>query len=331
MHAHPELAEKPAIAEVQRAEPDTAAVRAAPLTLGRQLSAEQAFRRIAANCREQIAANHAAVARGNAPEALHQMRVGLRRLRSALALYAPLLELPEALRADLRWLDEQLGAARDWDVLASSTLPRVAEGLPDDMEMVLVRLAAETHANELRAAAADAVSTERYAELMRNLGGWLHDAAWRGHCSARQRKALSKSALGFADEALAQSSKRLLKRGRKLRGSGADRGANRGAEARHRVRIAAKRARYAAEFFQSLYPKRRVRPYIGRLAKLQDELGWLNDTAVADRLLKKLQHGEARLDGSAAFTRGYLASTTHGDKRKLRKLWRRVEQARAPG
>ena len=327
MHAHPELAEKPAIAEVQRAEPDTAAVRAAPLTLGKQLSAEQAFRRIAASCREQIAANHAAVARGNAPEALHQMRVGLRRLRSALALYAPLLELPEALRADLRWLDEQLGAARDWDVLASSTLPRVAEGLPDDMELVLVRLAAETRANELRAAAADAVSTERYAELMRTLGGWLHDAAWRGHCTARQRKALSKPALGFADEALAQSRKRLLKRGRKLRTAGA----NRGAKARHRVRIAAKRARYAAEFFQSLYPKRQLRPYIGRLSRLQDELGWLNDTAVADRLLKKLQHGEARLDGSAAFTRGYLASTTHGGKRKLRKLWRRVEQARAPG
>ncbi|KQV90691.1 hypothetical protein ASD15_01005 [Massilia sp. Root351] len=326
MNAHLDLAEQPTIAEVHRAEADTAAVRAAPLTLNRQLSAEQAFRRIAANCREQIAANHAAVARGNAPEALHQMRVGLRRLRSALALYAPLLELPAALRSDLRWLGEQLGAARDWDVLASSTLPRVAEGLPDDMELVLVRLAAESRANDLRAAAADAVSTERYAELMRNLGGWLHDAAWRSHCTGRQRQALSQSALGFADEALAQSRARLLKRGRKLRLSGA----HRGAKARHRVRIAAKRARYAAEFFQSLYPKRQVRPYIGSLAKLQDELGWLNDTAVADGLLKKLQHGEARLDGSAAFTRGYLASTTHGGKGKLRKLWRRVRQARAP-
>eukprot|EP01034_Spumella_vulgaris_P030176 gene30176-37344_t len=188
MNDHLDLADKPATADVHREVPDTAAVRAAPVTLTRQLSAEQAFRRIAANCREQIAANHAAVARGNAPEALHQMRVGLRRLRSALDLYAPLLELPEALRADLRWLGEQLGAARDWDVLASSTLPRMAESLPDDMELVLVRLAAETRANDLRAAAADAVSTERYAELMRNLGGWLHDAGWRGHCTARHHK-----------------------------------------------------------------------------------------------------------------------------------------------
>ena len=326
MNAHLELAEKPPIAEVHRAEPDTAAVRAAPLRLTRQLTAEQAFRRIAANCREQVAANHAAVARGNAPEALHQMRVGLRRLRSALDLYAPLLELPGALRADLRWLGEQLGAARDWDVLASSTLPRVAEDLPDDMELVLVRLAAETRANELRAAAADAVSTERYAELMRNLGSWLHDAAWRGHCTARQRRALDRPTLRFADAALEASRERLLKRGRKLRRAGG----KTGAKTRHRVRIAAKRARYAAEFFQSLYPKRRLRPYIARLARLQDELGWLNDTAVADSLLKKLQHGEARLDGSAAFTRGYLASTTHGGRRKLRKLWRSVKAAPAP-
>ncbi|KQW89096.1 hypothetical protein ASC94_21780 [Massilia sp. Root418] len=326
MNADLEVAQQPAAAEAQRAEPDTAAVRAAPLRLTRRLTAEQAFRRIAANCREQITANHAAVARGNAPEALHQMRVGLRRLRSALHLYAPLLELPEPLQADLRWLGEQLGAARDWDVLASSTLPRVAEDLPDDMELVLVRLAAETRANELRAAAADAVSTERYAELMRCLGEWLHDAAWRCHCSESQRSALDKPTLRFAAEALKRSRKRLLKRGRKLRTAGA----KPGAQTRHRVRIAAKRARYAAEFFQSLYPRRLVRSYIERLATLQDELGWLNDTAVADRLLKKLQHGEARLDGSAAFTRGYLASAPRGGRRKLRKLWRSVTAARAP-
>lgn len=327
MNAHLDTVDPAAIAEVHRAEPDNSAVRAAPLALNRQLSVEQGFRRIAANCREQIAANHAAVARGNAPEALHQMRVGLRRLRSALDLFSHLVELPEALRADLRWLGEQLGAARDWDVLAASTLPRVAEDLPDDMELVLVRLAAETRANELRATAAEAVSTERYAELMRNLGSWLHDEAWRSHCSAVQRNALARPTRRFADEVLEQSRKRLLKRGRKLRGAGAGAKCDR---TRHRVRIAAKRARYAAEFFQSLYPKRQVRGYIESLSRLQDELGWLNDTAVADGLLKKLQHGEARLDGSAAFMRGYLASSQHGGGRKLRKAWRSVKAARAP-
>lgn len=330
MNTHPDLADIPATAEVHRAEPDPAAVRAAPVALTRQLSAEQAFRRIADSCRAQIAANHAAVARGNAPEALHQMRVGLRRLRSLLELFAPLLALPEPLRADLHWLGGELGAARDWDVLAASTLARVAEDLPDDMELVLVRLAAETRANELRAAAADAVSAERYADLMRNLGSWLHDAAWRGHCTEWQRKALARSAPAFADEVLEHSRKRLLKRGRKLRSKGAASRAEASVAARHRVRIAAKRARYAAEFFQSLYPKKRVRPYIDTLARLQDELGWLNDSAVADRLLKKLQHGEARLDGSAAFTRGYLASSKQGSGQKLRKLWRRVEAVHAP-
>lgn len=322
MNAHLKLADKPDTAEVHRAEPDNAAaVRAVPLTLDKQLSVEQAFRRIAANCCTQITANHAAVARGNAPEALHQMRVGLRRLHSALDLFGALLELPEPLRRDLAWLGKELGAARDWDVLASATLPRVAEDLPDDLELVLVRLAAETRANDLRAAAGDAVSSARYADMMRTLAGWLHDAEWRGHCTARQRRALGKPAAAFADQALHASRKRLLKRGGKLKSAGA--------KARHRVRIAAKKARYATEFFQSLYARKRVRPFVKALSGLQDELGWLNDTAVADGLLKKLQHGEARLDGSAAYTRGYLASTARG-KGKLLRVWRGFKKHQAP-
>ncbi|CAN7598925.1 CHAD domain-containing protein [Pseudoduganella sp. LjRoot289] len=325
MSAQLKLAGKPDTAEVHSARPNgpaSDAVRAAPLALNKELSVEQSFRRIAASCCEHIEANHAAVARGNAPEALHQMRVGLRRLRSALDLFGHLLELPEPLRRDLDWLGKELGAARDWDVLASSTLPRVAEDLPDDMELVLVRLAAETRANDLRAAAADAVSSARYADMMRNLASWLHDAEWRGHCTARQRRLLGKGAAGFADRVLEASRARLLKRGGKLKGAGA--------RTRHRVRTAAKKTRYAAEFFQSLYAKKRVRPFVKALSRLQDELGWLNDTAVADNLLKKLQHGEARLDGSAAFTRGYLASTRQGSGRTLRRLWRAFEASKTP-
>ncbi|MES2260427.1 MAG: CHAD domain-containing protein [Pseudomonadota bacterium] len=295
----------------------TVAVKAEPLALERKMTVEQAFGHIVRNCLGQMQSNHTYVATGNAPEALHQMRVGLRRLRSALRMFRPLLSLPDQLRDELAWLSEELGAARDWDVLASSTLPSVADDLPGDMELVLVRLAAEARADELRAAAGAAVSTERYVALTQNLAHWLDGAHWREASNAQQRRALKKTVSGFAHATLEDAHERLLKRGSKLRGAKA--------AARHRVRIAAKQARYATEFFHSLYPAGQVKPFVKALSGLQDELGWLNDAAVADGLLKILQHGEARLDGSAAFTRGFLASHVHHDDRKLRKLWKAFE------
>ena len=52
---------------------------------------------------------------------------------------------------------------------------------------------------------------------------------------------------------------------------------------RHRARIAAKKVRYAIEFFASLYPRRAVRHYVDALTELQDDLGWPNDAVVADQ------------------------------------------------
>lgn len=111
-------------------------VHAPPLRLHQRMSAEQALRRIAANCCEQIAANQPAVARANTPEALHQMRVGLRRLGSLLRLYRPVLTLPNTLQQELDWLQDKLGPARDWNVLAMATLPRIAKRLPDNLELL---------------------------------------------------------------------------------------------------------------------------------------------------------------------------------------------------
>lgn len=315
-------ADTPAATDIGATGGGDLAVRAEKIKLGKRMTVGAAFHDIAASCCKQIDANHAAVGRGDAPEALHQMRVGLRRLRSALRLFGDLVALPVKLREELDWLQRQLGDARDWDVLAASTLPKVADALPDDVELVLVRLAAEARANALRAAAAQAVGSVRYAELMQHLGGWLEHAGWRGHRSPRQRRALDEPASAFAGDALRDSHRRLLKRGRELKDASAS--------TRHRARIAAKQTRYAAEFFQSLYPKKQVRPFVQALTGLQDELGWLNDVAVADGLLKQLEQGEARLDGSAAYTRGYLASIARTDDRKLRQQWRAFKPMALP-
>ena len=72
--------------------------------------------------------NEVGVARGNDPESIHQMRVGMRRLRSALRLFAPWIPFPAALQQELSWLGGELGAARDADVLADEPGPGTAAG-----------------------------------------------------------------------------------------------------------------------------------------------------------------------------------------------------------
>jgi CHAD domain-containing protein len=101
------------------------------------------------------------------------------------------------------------------------------------------------------------------------------------------------------------------------------------------VRIAAKKTRYATEFFASLLDARAVKPYVGRLSALQDELGWLNDVQVADRLLQQLpdgQPGQAELLLHAAFIRGYLAAgmQSQGVDGRMHRAWRRFKTARLP-
>ena len=299
-----------------------AAVKAARLALSKHMTIEQAFQAIALNCVTQIQANEAGVAQERDVESVHQMRVGLRRLRCALGLFGKRLQAPEDVQQELNWLTMQLGAARDWDVLAGSTLPAVAEAAPDEAGITEVKLAALAQARETHEAAAAAVGSPRYTRLIQRLTGWVQACAWREAMAPQDQKRLTAPLMKFARNMLEQQQSRLLERGSKLRGASP--------QARHRVRIAAKKIRYATEFFQSLYPPRRVRPYVAALSTLQDELGWLNDAAVADHLLKQLQDGQVRLEAGAGFVRGYLASRVKNGDKKIRKLWKKFAPMKLP-
>jgi triphosphatase len=93
------------------------------------------------------------------------------------------------------------------------------------------------------------------------------------------------------------------------------------------VRIAAKRTRYATEFFASLSPGKRVRPYVQAMAAMQDQLGWLNDAAVAGRLLDKLREGDALQRESAALVRGFCSAS---GKTEVRRTWKKFRSVAPP-
>ncbi|MDM5178740.1 CHAD domain-containing protein [Massilia sp. DJPM01] len=299
------------------------AIRARALKLSARMNVEKAFQAIMRNCLDQIEANENGVIKYHDVESLHQMRVGLRRLRSALGMFDEVLSLPMALRQELDWLVSQLGPARDWDVLAGSTLPRITTGLDADAALVRVQHAAADQAVALHAVAGAAVASERYQNLIGRLERWLDERGWRAMQLSIDKVRLKMRIGDFASGILEKDQQRLLKRGRKLKGAGP--------EARHRLRIAAKKTRYAAEFFAALYPQKTVRPYVNALAGLQDELGLMNDASVADRLLRELNDGNDELKDGTGFLRGYLASHQRQGGGKLRKLWKRFMPLRAPG
>jgi triphosphatase len=296
-----------------------AAVKATPLALSPDMSAEQAFQHIAFNTMAHMQDNADGVAERHDVESLHQMRVGLRRLRSALGMYKALLHLPPELQQELDWLAQELGDARDWDVLSGTTLPALAHELTAPVTIDGVQKAAADNAQQHHITAAAAVGSPRYTRLMLGAARWVQAMGW--HQDATGNK-LKQPVTKFARKTLQRDQRRLRSRAARLRAATpAD---------RHRVRIAAKKTRYAAEFFGSLFAPKTVRPYVKALSGLQDELGYLNDAAVADRLLSGMPASQPQLEAEVGFARGFLAARAQNDDKKIIRLWKRFAKIGMP-
>jgi inorganic triphosphatase YgiF len=243
-----------------------------PIALDAAGNAGDAFRAIARAGIRQFRHNEALLLRTGAPEPLHQARVGLRRLRSAFSLFKPLLaddRRAAPLRAELRWLATKLGDVRNIDVLIAR-----CEGEGHDA-LVAARARAFDQA-------CTALVSSRCRRLMIDLAEWLELGAWR---VAPAHPARGHQAVIPFTRALLESQRRRFKR----RSKGL---AHLGAARRHRVRIEAKKLRYATEFFAALYTggkaRRRHKAFLAALDRLQDLLGDLNDLVVGTALLTTL-------------------------------------------
>jgi triphosphatase len=296
--------------------------RAEPLALDGTMRVEEALQTIAGNCIAQIQGNETGVINGSDPEHVHQMRVGLRRLASLLKLFEDVAPLPAPLDQELRWLGGELGAARDWEVLAGDTLSQLMHDASGEPALALLQQAALFEAAERRGRAAAAVGSVRYASLLLHLVAWLHGARWQRGAAPEQTEALAAPLKDFARRTLKQGQRRMARRARNL--------AHADAPARHRLRIAAKRMRYATEFFASLYPARKVSPFVDALSALQDSLGQLNDAAVARKALRELAGRQPAQALGAGFAIGLLSSREQRAVDRLRKRWKALRHCRLP-
>lgn len=259
------------------------AFKAEPVALTAGIDAAAAFQQIGASCIRQFRLNEDRWRSEHTAEALHQARVAVRRMRSALVSFRKLIAADSRtaqFRADLRWLACELGEARNVDVLYEK-----CAGEP------LGQTLAERRASAY-ATVASILETTRARRLWLDLLGWLYAGDWL----TTGDPLLTQSARGFAADALDRLRRRIKRRRSALRGE-AD-------EPRHEIRKDAKKLRYAAEFFAALFPrkaeKRKRKAFLPILERLQDDLGALNDMATAPEVLLKLElEDHTELLGSA--------------------------------
>jgi len=266
-------------------------VRAGPVTLGDAASTGEAFMAIGLSCLHHLAANEDAVRHGD-PEGVHQMRVGLRRLRAAVSIFKDVVQSAdtEAIKSELRWLTEQLGPARDFDVLVREGVVPLRRTNSDKPEIALLRADLEGRRDTGFDKAKAAVDSTRYRAIVLRTALWLIDGQWSRDMDALVAARRDRPAIEFAQEVLAQRRRKIIKRVRKLEKLDSRR--------RHKLRIAVKKLRYATDFFVPLFtrPKAwKARKCLDKVLKsLQSSLGKVNDIAVHERLARQFASGTVR-------------------------------------
>ncbi len=295
------------------------AVRAAPIEISADAIAAQALAAIIVSCLHQIERNAPGIGAADATECVHQMRVGTRRLRSCLALLRANLpaEPLHGLESEVRWLARTLGSARDLDVLLEETLPPLQAAAADPgnpgLAPVIDQLASEVARRRAtaRAKARTVVRSRRFQLLLLSLGAFCGTPLLGAAAGAPEAAALETRAEAFADSVL-------QRRHRKLKRAG-ERFATATPEERHEIRIAAKRLRYAIDFFGSLFPAKRTRAFTKALARLQEGLGLGNDAHVAVTLAAEIAGPQSP---TAAALAGWAAAQGSGRERRIAAAWK---------
>ena len=251
------------------------ALKSEPMRLDRGMSAASSFQAIAEACFRHFRLNEDLFLQNRNAEALHQARVALRRLRSALSLYGTMLPYAQHLKDELKWLANTLGDARNIDVL----LVEEKEGdLHDRLEAAR---------GEAYGRVDEALRSPRARSLALEFNAWLRCGDYLSLPETEEIR--STPAAEFALQALDRKRRKLKKAGQAL--------AEVDDAQRHEARKAAKKLRYAAEFFGPLFAgkraQKRYRKFVDQMENLQDRLGLLNDMVMAPHVFEALGLADA--------------------------------------
>ncbi len=269
-------------------------------------SAGDVIRAAVARAVTQLLLHLPAARLGEDIEGVHRARVATRRLRSVLRTFRPLLDPQWArgLEDDLRWLADDLGRVRDADVL----LVRLRATIDDHPELQTAATARVIEALEQQRRRANRALLDH---LDRRRADHLFDLLVEAAADPRT--------VAKAERSAAERLRRLVRRRwRRLERAVDSLGADPSMDDLHRVRILAKRTRYASE---AVIPAvgRPARRFARSISRLQDHLGELHDAEMAVAWLGELAE---TADGGTAFAAGRLAQAIADEGARFREGWR---------
>jgi inorganic triphosphatase YgiF len=294
--------------------------KAGHIQLDPSMTSGEAFRAIVRNCLRQIIANEPGVCAGDA-EALHQMRIGLRRLRAAITGFAKVSADSEQARikAELKAATNKLGPARDLDVFAADVLKHLSETGAGEREFAEASREFTLRRKKTYAALAKFVRSNRFRRTLLDIAEWVETGPW-----ARTRAGTDRPIKKHAANVLAKLRKQIRNKRRDLH--------QLDARARHKLRIRAKKLRYMIEFFGDVFPDHKNvktrEAALKSLKKLQDTLGSLNDIAVRKALVSNgdglTMHAAAMVDAGEAKADKLLeqARLAHVHFSKVKVFWK---------
>lgn len=286
------------------------------------LSVDDAFCHIAAHLLT-VMLHHAPLAQpGGDGEPVHQLRVALRRLRSAVSLFARAVACPEldAVAAELRAFGRILGPPRDWDVFLNSTGQDVAATFPEAAGIGRLLKVATRRRDGCYGALRHHLDGPEFRRTTLMLASLAATRPWRradaplGNAELQPIETLE----DFAARALNRRCRRILAHGRDLTAQPD--------ATLHETRLQAKRLRYAAEFFTPLFPGHGTTRFLRRLTDLQEVLGHLNDGVVASSLMAELGAPGQRLAGG--LVRGFVAGRSQSARKGVARAWKRFRRCR---
>jgi len=297
---------------------ETCSARGDDTGLDSALSVSDAFLEIGRRCFSHMRANETLVRSRPGVEGVHQLRVALRRLRSALSAFGDVLPEDERRAASekLRWIASACGAARDWDVFGGELMKPLAEHLADEPGLERVVAAAEGARQRAYAEMASTLASERLAVALLEVEAWWESGSWNAGMGAWGPL----PARDFATATLKKLHRKVVKLGDQID--------DLEEIELHELRIRGKKLRYAAEFFRSLFARKAVKPYLAALADIQSHLGALNDAVVAKALLADLARGQdslphALLLRADGIVTGWIAARVRRDLDELPQIWSR--------
>lgn len=270
-----------------------APVRAAASPISKDITPLDAFRLVAHSCLAQLQGNEVGAMKTSDPEFIHQMRVALRRLRSAMRLFRPALppDLSATLTPRLRNLANALGRARDWDVTIDEVLLPAQKALAGDAGVAALLEVAQSQREAARRGARQAIASAEYGRLLLDFVAQLHDV---------QLHDVQPAPGDMLQTDLPRFARKRLRKLRLRVAELADAATTLEVPSLHALRVGIKRLRYALEFFAPLYPAKQVKAEVGQLAGLQTTLGFINDLAIAGRQLGAAVDNDATLMGGMA-------------------------------